>query len=238
MSSSEQPVHYTTLPPSSTRDFDYVDPTWLYSGDYGPLPPFARQSQIDATAAGQQDTPVVKDRSQASYEQRHNSHNSHSLRHATPDRQAGRTNTLPGQQRTQSRRTTDGVCKCSECHLVFQKRHLLKYVNVSHCRTDLTLIRYPAVTSGCISLPTSAHTTVVRSASARSETLTATSSQSTLQRLRSEMTYFALARDACTQKGKAKYARGRTIWPDTSVLSMREARRFRMPCEASCKHQP
>jgi len=44
--------------------------------------------------------------------------------------------------------------------------------------------------------------------------------------------WFVLIWDATTQKGQVKDAGGRTVQPDTSIPSMREAHGFRMPCVA------
>ena len=231
-SKAERQVNYTTLSSSSSSSnpkFDHVDPSWLCSGIDGPLSPYEWQLQTDTTAAGQQDTTLVEDQPQAVHDQRQTSHNSRSLLHTTPDGQPGSRDVPPPQSRT-----TDGVYRCSECHLVFQKRHLLKYVSPSSCRDDLTLTQYQVDTSGSISLPTSAHTSDVTSASVRGETSTATSWQSTPQMHCSRVTWFVLTRDASMQKEEAKYARGRTIWRDTFGLSMKEAHRLRMPCVASC----
>ena len=227
-SKAERPFHHTSTP-APNRKFDHVDPSWLCSGSYGPLSPYEWHLQTDTTAAGQQDTTTVEDQPQAGHDQRQNSHNSRSLPQTTPDGQAGSRDVPPLQSCT-----TDGVYRCSECHLVFPKRHLLKYVSPSECRDELTLIPNQVDTSGFISLPTSAHTSDVTSASVRGETSTATSWQSTPQMHCSRVTCFVLTRDASMQKGEAKYARGSTIWRDTSVLSMREAHRSRMSCVASC----
>ena len=182
----------------------------------------------NTTAAGQQDTTTVEDRPQAGHDQRHNLHNSHSLPHTTPDGQAGNRDVLPPQSRT-----ADGAYKCSECLLVFPKRHLLKYDDSPFSKYEPQLTQCLADTSEFIFLPTSAHMLSATSDSVRSETSTATSLRSIVPTSHSWMAYFALTQDASMQKGEAKYARGRTIWPDTSVRSMREAHRFRMPCVAS-----
>lgn len=183
----------------------------------------------NTTAAGQQDTTTVEDRPQAGHDQRHNLHNSHSLPHTTPDGQAGNRDVLPPQSRT-----ADGAYKCSECLLVFPKRHLLKYDDSPFSKYEPQLTQCLADTSEFIFLPTSAHMLSATSDSVRSETSIATSSQSTPQRRRSRMVCSVLTQDASMQKGEAKYARGEIIWPDTSVPSMREAHRFRMPCVVSC----
>jgi hypothetical protein len=223
-SKAKGPFHYTTPSPSSDREFVHVDPSWLCSGNDGPLPPYAWHSQTDATAAGQQNTFIVEDQAQAGHDQHHTSHNSHSLQQTTPNEQPGRRDAPPTQ-----RRAADGVYRCSECQLVFPKRHLLKYVDPFHYETDIALIRYQADTSGLTPLSTSVRTTAVGSASVRSATSSDTSSQSTPQRHRSPMTYFVRTRDASMRKEEVESARGKTIWPDTSARSMKEARRFLMP---------
>ena len=228
MSSS---VDYTTLSSSSSSNpkFDHVDPSWLCSGTDGPLSPYEWQLKTNATAAGQQDTAIVEDQPQTGHDQRQTSHNSHSLPHTTPDGQPGSRDVPPPQSRT-----TDGVYRCSECHLVFQKRHLLKYVCLSNCGGQVTLTQYQVDILGSISLPTSAHIRSATSDSVRSETSTATSSQSTLQTHCSWVTSFVLTQDASMPKRAAKFARGRTTWRDTFVLSMGEAHRSRMPRVVNC----
>jgi hypothetical protein len=223
-SKAEGLVHYTTLSASSNHEFGHVDPAWICSGNSGPLPQYVCHSSSNATAAGQHGTTNVEDQPQADHNQRHNSHNSHSLPHTTPDGQPGSRDVPPPQSRT-----ADGAYRCSECLLVFQKRHLLKYVNPPYCKDELTLTQYLVDTSGFISLPTSAQILGATSDSVRSETSIATSSRSTPQTCHKRMSYFVITRDASMQKGEAKYARGGTIWPDTSVLSTRKTRRFLMP---------
>ena len=223
-SKAERQVHFTTSTPAPNPKFDHVNPSWLLSGTDGPLSPYEWQSQTDTTAAGQHDTTTVEDQREAGHDQHHNSHNSHSLPQVTQDRQHGNRDAPPPRSRI-----TDGVYRCSECLLVFQKRHLLKYVNPSHRKSGTTLTRQQADTSGFISLPTSAHTLNATSDSVRSETSIVTLSQGTLQTRRSRMTYSVLTQDASMPKGEAEYARGRTIWPDTSARSMREVYRSRMP---------
>ena len=228
-------VHITTPSQSSNQEFGHVDPAWVCSGNVGPLPAYVWHPQSNATAAGQQDTTNAESQLHAGHDQRHNSHNSHSLQPAIPNGQPGRASTSTDQQPPQVR-TAHGEYRCSECFLVFQKRHLLKYVVPSHCRNELTLTQHQVDISGPTSLQTSAHTSGVTSASVKSETSSAMSSQSTPQTYRSGMICFVLTRDANMQKVAANCAKGRTIWADTFARSMREAHRFRMPCVASYVH--
>jgi hypothetical protein len=177
-----------SLPKLRNRPLDLIGPSWLYVDNLGPLPPYVWQPLPDATAAGQQGTSYVEDQLDVGHYQSHDSQNSHSLQQATPDEQLCRRN-VPIQEHSQTQQhcTTDGVHRCSECHQVFRKQHLLKYVHPFLHGVLHTNLASSAGTSGHTSLPTSAFITDAENALDRGGTSKGITPPNTPQGLRSNV---------------------------------------------------